>query len=54
MPVRFYPIDSPADPSRVVGNAAKAKSLLGWQPEITFEATIAEMTQAEVSALKRR
>lgn len=39
----------PADPSRLVGNAAKAKKVLGWQPEITFEQTIAEMVQAELA-----
>ena len=40
----------PADPRQVVGDAAKAKKLLGWQPEITFEQTIAEMVQAELAA----
>ncbi len=40
----------PADPRQVVGNAAKAKQLLGWQPEISFEQTIAEMMAAELSA----
>jgi GDPmannose 4,6-dehydratase len=38
----------PADPRQVVGNAAKAKKLLGWQPEISFEQTIAEMVSAEL------
>jgi len=41
----------PADPRQVVGHAAKAKEILGWQPEITFEQTIAEMVQAESKAL---
>jgi GDPmannose 4,6-dehydratase len=41
----------PADPRQVVGNAGKAKNLLGWQPEITFEQTIAEMVQSELKAL---
>jgi GDPmannose 4,6-dehydratase len=40
----------PADPRQVVGNPAKAKRVLGWQPEITFEQTIAEMVQAELPA----
>jgi len=40
----------PADPRQVVGNAAKAKRVLGWQPEISFEQTIAEMMQAELKA----
>jgi GDPmannose 4,6-dehydratase len=42
----------PADPRQVVGNAAKAKNLLDWQPETTFEQTIAEMVQAELKALE--
>jgi GDPmannose 4,6-dehydratase len=41
----------PADPRQVVGNAAKAKHLLNWQPEITFEQIITEMTEAELTAL---
>ncbi len=41
----------PADPRQVVGNAAKAKRLLNWQPEITFEQIITEMTKAEITAL---
>jgi len=40
----------PADPRQVVGNAAKAQKLLGWQPEISFEQTIIEMVQAELTA----
>ena len=39
----------PADPCQVVGNAGKAKSVLGWQPEITFEQTVTEMVQAELA-----
>jgi GDPmannose 4,6-dehydratase len=42
----------PADPRQVAGNAAKAKNLLDWQPETTFEQTIAEMVQAELKALE--
>jgi GDPmannose 4,6-dehydratase len=38
----------PADPRRVVGNAAKAKRVLGWEPQITFEQLIAEMTRSEM------
>ena len=39
----------PDDPRQVVGNAAKAKNLLGWRPEISFEQTIAEMVRSELS-----
>lgn len=45
---QFY---RPADPRQVVGNAAKAKQLLGWAPEISFEQTIGEMVQAQLKAL---
>ncbi|HEX9045506.1 MAG TPA: GDP-mannose 4,6-dehydratase, partial [Verrucomicrobiae bacterium] len=41
----------PADPRQVVGNADKAKRLLGWEPEIPFEQIVAEMTQAELRAV---
>lgn len=41
-----------ADPRQVVGNAAKAKTVLGWRPEISFEQTITEMTQAELQRFK--
>jgi GDPmannose 4,6-dehydratase len=41
----------PADPRQVIGNATKANNLLGWQPEISFEQTIAEMVAAELRAL---
>jgi len=40
----------PADPRQIVGNATRAKNVLGWQPEITFEQTIAEMVQSELKA----
>lgn len=41
----------PDDPRQVIGNAAKAKNLLDWQPEISFEQTIAEMMAAELHAV---
>jgi GDPmannose 4,6-dehydratase len=39
----------PTDPSRLVGNAAKAQRLLNWKPEITFEQMITEMVNAELA-----
>jgi GDPmannose 4,6-dehydratase len=44
----------PAEPLRLVGNAAKARSLLGWAPSVTFEEMIREMTQCELDALARQ
>ena len=38
-----------AAPRQMVGDAAKAKKLLGWQPEITLAETIAEMVPAELA-----
>jgi len=40
----------PADPRQVVGNPAKAKNLLGWEPNTSFEQTITEMTESELTA----
>ena len=42
----------PADPRQVVVIPAKAIQMLGWQPEISFEQTIAEMVKAELSAVR--
>jgi GDPmannose 4,6-dehydratase len=33
---------------RLVGDAGKARRVLGWEPRTTFEATIREMTRAEL------
>jgi GDPmannose 4,6-dehydratase len=41
----------PAEPSRLLGNAAKAKRVLGWEPRTGFAQLITEMTQAEIAAL---
>lgn len=40
-----------AEPSGLVGNAAKAGKQLAWQPLITFEELIREMTLAELHVL---
>jgi GDPmannose 4,6-dehydratase len=41
----------PAEPLRLVGNPAKARELLKWEPQITFSQLITEMTQAEMALL---
>ena len=41
----------PAEPSNLLGNAAKAQTQLGWVPEISFAQLIREMTEAELAAL---
>ena len=41
----------PADPRQVVGDSTKAKQLLGWEPQATFEQLIAEMTLVELKTV---
>lgn len=38
----------PAEPTNLVGDATRARTLLGWNPEIGFERLINEMTRAEL------
>jgi GDPmannose 4,6-dehydratase len=42
----------PADRVRLVGDATKARHDLGWQPEMSFEALIAMMVDADVQRLR--
>ena len=42
-----------AEPHRLVGNAAKARALLDWNPTSDFAALIREMTEAELADLSR-
>jgi GDPmannose 4,6-dehydratase len=44
----------PAEPVGLVGNPAKARKLLGWEPKTTFEVLIREMAQTELEELSRR
>jgi GDPmannose 4,6-dehydratase len=44
----------PTEPLRLVGNPAKAKHLLGWEPKTTFQRLIEEMTRAELAAISAR
>ncbi|MBU6400820.1 MAG: GDP-mannose 4,6-dehydratase [Verrucomicrobia bacterium] len=41
----------PVEPLRLLGNAAKARRLLAWEPQTTFRELITEMTQAELDRL---
>ena len=40
----------PAEPTRMVGNPAKARRELGWEPRTPFRQLIAEMTEAALAA----
>jgi len=41
----------PAEPLHLVGDATKARTLLGWVPETSFAELIREMTLAELRVL---
>ena len=43
----------PAEVDVLVGDASKARRLLGWEPEISFEAMIAEMVDADLARLTK-
>ncbi len=38
----------PADPTELVGNAARARTELGWVPTVTFEELVARMVRADL------
>jgi len=44
----------PAEVDHLVGDASKARELLGWAPTITFVELVAMMVDAEVEALERK
>jgi GDPmannose 4,6-dehydratase len=39
----------PVEPTNLVGDATRARTILGWNPEIGFNHMITEMTQAELT-----
>ena len=41
----------PAEVDHLIGDAAKARSLLGWQPDVPFEALVKMMVDADVQRL---
>lgn len=43
----------PAEVDVLLGNAGKAKAVLGWQPDTSLEAMIAEMVEADLKRLKQ-
>ena len=42
----------PVDPQELVGNAARAREILGWSPTIGFEEMVREMTEADLAQLR--
>ena len=50
--VRIDPaLKRPAEVDHLIGNASKAKRVLGWEPTVTFEQLIAMMVDADVERL---
>ena len=43
----------PAEVEFLLGNAAKAKAKLGWEPQIKFAELCAEMVAADVELMKK-
>ncbi len=48
---RFY---RPAEVDQLVGDASKARRVLGWKPEYSFEALIKEMVKSDIEAEARQ
>jgi GDPmannose 4,6-dehydratase len=44
-------VQRPPEPVRRVGNAAKARALLGWQPTVSFEQLVCMMVDADIERL---
>jgi GDPmannose 4,6-dehydratase len=42
----------PAEVDQLVGDATKARQVLGWEPRYTFEELVTEMVQADLEALR--
>jgi GDPmannose 4,6-dehydratase len=43
----------PADVEHLIGDAGKARRVLGWEPEVGFEQLIRTMVDADLALLKR-
>ncbi len=47
-------LQRPAEVEHLIGDASKAQSMLGWEPEVDFEQLIRMMVDADVAALSAR
>jgi GDPmannose 4,6-dehydratase len=41
----------PAEVDHLIGDAARARNLLGWEPEVNFEKLVAMMVDADIERL---
>ncbi|HTD37944.1 MAG TPA: GDP-mannose 4,6-dehydratase, partial [Candidatus Limnocylindrales bacterium] len=46
---RYY---RPAEVDLLVGDASKARRVLGWEPETTFEELVEQMVRADLDRLR--
>jgi GDPmannose 4,6-dehydratase len=44
----------PAEVDLLVGNPAKAREVLGWKPEVSFDALVARMVDADMELVRRQ
>jgi GDPmannose 4,6-dehydratase len=44
----------PPEATPQIGNASRARDVLGWEPEVTFDALIGEMVDADLADLRRQ
>ncbi len=45
--------ERPAEVELLIGDAAKAKKILGWQPQFTFHSLVQEMVRADMESVAR-
>ncbi len=43
----------PTEVETLLGDSSKAKAVLGWQPEITFEQLVRDMVEADLGLARR-
>jgi GDPmannose 4,6-dehydratase len=48
---RFY---RPAEVDQLISNPAKARSVLGWEPSVTFNDLVTMMVEADLKRLKNK
>ena len=41
----------PTDVESLIGDASKAKKILGWEPKISFEALVKEMVEEDLKSI---
>jgi GDPmannose 4,6-dehydratase len=47
-------LQRPAEVEHLIGDASKAQSMLGWEPEVDFAQLIRMMVDADVAAISAR